>query len=67
MIRKEIQDDLMKGRVMHNLPGRLRLAAEGLKYLKDESGEIAGELVHIPRRAPLAGHARDRRTAAGIR
>ena len=44
MIRKEIQDDLMKGRVMHNLPGRLRLAAEGLKYLKDESGEIAGEL-----------------------
>ena len=48
MIRKEIQDDLMKGRVMHNLPGRLRLAAEGLKYLKDESGEIAGELAHIP-------------------
>ena len=37
----------MKGRVMHNLPGRLRLAAEGLKYLKDESGEIAGELAHI--------------------
>ena len=48
MIRKEIQDDLMKGRVMHTLPGRLRLAAEGLKYLKDESGEIAGELAHIP-------------------
>ena len=31
MIRKENQDDLMKGRVMHNLPGRLRLAAAGLK------------------------------------
>ena len=32
MIRKEIQDDLMKGRVMHNLPGRLSLAAVGVLY-----------------------------------
>ena len=47
MIRKENQDDLMKGRVMHNLPGRLRLAAAGLKYLQEESGEIAAELAEI--------------------
>ena len=47
MIRKEKQEDLMKGRVMHNLPGRLRLAAAGLKYLKEESGEIAAELARI--------------------
>ena len=53
MIRKENQDDLMKGRVMHNLPGRLRLAAAGLKYLQEESGEIAAELagIHGVRRA----------------
>ncbi len=53
MIRKENQDDLMKGRVMYNLPGRLRLAAAGLKYLQEESGEIAAELagIHGVRRA----------------
>ena len=53
MIRKENQDDLMKGRVMHNLPGRLRLAAAGLKYLQEESGEIAAEMagIHGVRRA----------------
>ena len=53
MIRKENQDDLMKGRVMHNLPGRLRLAAAGLKYLQEKSGEIAAELagIHGVRRA----------------
>ena len=38
----------MKSRVMHSLPGRLRLAAEGLKYLKEESPEIAAELARIP-------------------
>ncbi len=38
----------MKSRVMHSLPGRLRLAAEGLQYLKDESAEIAAELAGIP-------------------
>ena len=48
MIRKENQDDLMKSRVMHNLPGRLRMEADGLKYLKEESGEIAAELARIP-------------------
>ena len=48
MIRKENQDDLMKSRVMHNLPGRLRMEAEGLRYRKEESGEIAAELARIP-------------------
>ena len=38
----------MKSRVMHSLPGRLRLAVEGLQYLKDESPEIAAELAGIP-------------------
>ena len=48
MLRKEHTDDFMKSRVMHSLPGRLRLAAEGLKYLKEESPEIAAELARIP-------------------
>ena len=48
MLRKEHIDDFMKSRVMHSLPGRLRLAAEGLQYLKDESAEIAAELAGIP-------------------
>ena len=38
----------MKTRVMHSLPGRLRLAAEGLQYLKEESSAIAAELAAIP-------------------
>ena len=38
----------MKSRVMHSLPGQLRLAVEGLQYLKDESPEIAAELADIP-------------------
>ena len=38
----------MKSHVMHNLPGRLRLAASGLKYLKEQSGEIAAELARLP-------------------
>ncbi len=38
----------MKSRVMHSLPGQLRLAVEGLQYLKDESAEIAAELAGIP-------------------
>ena len=48
MIRREIQDDLMKTRIAHNLPGRLRVTAEGLKYLQGEMQEIARELVRIP-------------------
>ena len=48
MLRKEHIDVFMKSRVMHSLPGRLRLAAEGLQYLKDESAEIAAELAGIP-------------------
>ena len=48
MLRKEHIDVFMKSRVMHSLPGRLRLAAEGLQYLKDESAEIAAELADIP-------------------
>ena len=32
MIRRKKQDDLMKCRVEHSLPGRLRLTAEGLEY-----------------------------------
>ncbi len=37
----------MKGRVMHSLPGRLRLKAQGLEYLQDESRDIAAELAGI--------------------
>ncbi len=48
MLRKEHIDGFMKSRVMHSLPGRLRLAVEGLQYLKDESPEIAAELAGIP-------------------
>ena len=48
MLRKEHIDGFMKSRVMHSLPGRLRLAVEGLQYLKDESPEIAAELADIP-------------------
>ena len=48
MLRKEHQEDFMKTRVMHSLPGRLRLAAEGLQYLKEESPVIAAELASIP-------------------
>ena len=48
MLRKEHTDDLMKSRVMHSLPGRLRLAADGLHYLKEESPDIAAELARIP-------------------
>ena len=44
---REHTDDFMKSRVMHSLPGRLRLAAEGLRFLKDESVEIAAELAGI--------------------
>ncbi len=38
----------MKTRIAHNLPGRLRVTAEGLKYLQGEMQEIARELVRIP-------------------
>ena len=37
----------MKTRVAHSLPGRLRLTAEGLRYLKEESPAIAAELASI--------------------
>ena len=47
MIRRKKQDDLMKCRVEHSLPGRLRLTAAGLEYLHAESGEIAAELARI--------------------
>ena len=38
----------MKTRIAHNLPGRLRVTAEGLKYLQGEMQEIARELARIP-------------------
>ncbi len=47
MIRNEIQDDLMKTAIAHNLPGRLRMVAEGLKYIPDKAREIASELSRI--------------------
>ena len=47
MIRRKKQDDLMKCRVEHSLPGRLRLTAAGLEYLQTESGKIAAELARI--------------------
>ena len=48
MLKKEHQEDFMKTRVAHSLPGRLRLTAEGLQYLKEESAAIAAELAAIP-------------------
>ena len=36
MVGNVNQEELMKSHVMHNLPGRLRLAASGLKYLKEQ-------------------------------
>ena len=48
MVGNVNQEELMKSHVMHNLPGRLRLAASGLKYLKEQSGEIAAELAKLP-------------------
>ena len=48
MLRKEHIDDFMKGRILHSLPGRLRLAAQGLQYMTAESGEIATDLAQIP-------------------
>ncbi len=48
MVGNVNQEELMKSRVMHNLPGRLRLAASGLKYLREQSGEIAAELAGLP-------------------
>ena len=48
MLKKEHQEGFMKTRVVHSLPGRLRLTAEGLQYLKDESAAIAAELAAIP-------------------
>jgi len=47
MLGKENQEDFMKSRVMHSLPGRLRLKAQGLEYLRDESRDIAAELAGI--------------------
>ncbi len=47
MLKHENQQDLMKGQVMHSLPGRLRLTAQGLCLLPDEAEEIARELTHI--------------------
>ena len=47
MIKRETQQDLMKGRIVHSLPGRLRLTADGLCLLPDEAAEIAGALAHI--------------------
>ena len=47
MIKRETQQDLMKGRVAHSLPGRLRLTADGLCLLPDEAAEIANALAHI--------------------
>ena len=48
MVGNVNQEELMKSHVMHNLPGRLRLAASGLKYLKEQSGEIAAALARLP-------------------
>ena len=48
MVGNVNQEELMKSHVMHNLPGRLRLAASGLKYLKEQSGEIAAALAKLP-------------------
>ena len=47
MLRKENQEDFMKSRVMHSLPGRLRLKVQGLEFLQDESRDIATELAAI--------------------
>ena len=48
MFRNESQEDIMKSRVAHSLPGRLRLVSRGLTYLYEQRSEIAQELSAIP-------------------
>lgn len=48
MFRNESQEDIMKSRVAHSLPGRLRLVSRGLTYLYEQRREIAQELSAIP-------------------
>ena len=47
LFRKESQEDIMKSRVMHSLPGRLRLYSRGLTFLYEQRSEIAHEIASI--------------------
>lgn len=47
LFRKESQEDIMKSRVTHSLPGRLRLYSRGLTFLYEQRGEIAREIASI--------------------
>ncbi len=47
LFRKESQEDIMKSRVTHSLPGRLRLYSRGLTFLYEQRSEIAREIASI--------------------
>lgn len=47
MIKRETRKDWMKSRVVHSLPGRLRLRVNGLEYLDAVCGNLAGDLARI--------------------
>ena len=47
MLKRESNQNWMKARVCHSLPGRLRLTATGLRYLPDEGRALAETLVRF--------------------
>ena len=47
MLRKEHQEDFMKTRVAHSLPGRLRLTAEGLHVFLRDADTIEAVFKHL--------------------
>ena len=48
MLKKESQKNWMKGHVVSNLPGRIRLEAEGLSNLFEQRRELAEAMAAIP-------------------
>ena len=46
-LKRESNQNWMKARVCHSLPGRLRLTATGLRYLPDEGRALAETLVRF--------------------
>ena len=47
MLKRESARDWMKARIVHSLPGRLRLQVPGLEYIQAERHELAYELAAI--------------------
>ena len=55
MLKRESNQNWMKARVCHSLPGRLRLTATGLRFLPDNGRALAEALARFWRHAPRAG------------